>query len=1277
MSLEVRGLIIVGITAAVFGGAQRAARANLRSAAEVVAALGSALVVLDAWVLLSTTMPGEVGAAPALAGALLVSAAVLVPLGRVLTLAVASVVGLVGLTLAPTVLATATASVPGTALLLTASAALCALGLHPLVAHPPRTPGAIDLRHARTALTTLAPCYLALAALVTLATLVQVGPPQTLGPLLAMTAVCGLLAAFTPPDAGRRWSAGAGVCLVLAGTVGAWALIGSAPARALLWLLPVGALVGFAATVGILRALPRTGAAAARAGWVTVLTVGLPPVVATVVQLLAVMVAPSTGGAWRAALDLLPVCAGLGVLVVALPVLHRLGGDLISAPPAPEVSVDAVTLPRRSRVLIDHPLGASVLAATVLALGLPLLIPDARWAVAAQLAVATLAALASTRLPDRRGAPAIGDLTEPDRTRPDLTGSDLTGPDLTRPDPIGPNSIGPAAHPGPAEFFAPLPDLPLDERFEALVRGCVRACCVLAAGWAVITSVALAAGADSRASARAGLATVGVSFVVVGLILWVARGWRRAGAGDQGGTRAALAFASLVMSSVGAGTLAWVAVPLPFLGWFAAPLPLVLGLIALEAREARLVRAGRPGLSPGSVSDAHDRAASDHARSSLVPPSAVPPQPDPRSAHRFTRRSSADRVAGLGAAAALIVPAYIITATSALATTVSGPSVTVDLLATGLLGAAVVLVWHLSLSAGAPAQRWLRTTAGALVPVTGALALVSLRPVALAGNLAADAIDWPLLLLGFAVVVVTWAGAMPPDAGRRACEISATTLAAVTLLGVAGGADSGRVTLALSISAVGAFAYAVSARRPRWGWLGLGLGVCASWVSLSAADLPLEAYTAPGGVVVVAVGLRQLVRSLRSTAPGRQADQADHAEQAAQVAHAEQPAHAAQVAHAVRLLLAGLVVLVLPTVLLTPGAGAQGRAVVTLLAVLWLGGTARLVTLTAATVALRLRSLTVGMTVLALVGATLGLGGHSVALAVEVVSSRSGTGQTTPGPVLAMWLWTMTAALVTAALAVQLTSLRFPRSAPVSTHPGRLVADPRVWSIPTCTVLVTAPVTVLLVGGWFTTASAVVAAVMVMAWGLTALLGTPPGLPRVRSRAEFVLRAAPALVGTYAAALFGAHAAASSSGPGHVLVQLLTLAGVVVALVSVRAAQLAPASSTWSTVAFGAVATTAPLTVQMIAEPSGPWIAAATTVAAAWLVLGVRLRWQAPVTCGALALVVQVAVLAGPPALAVLSGMLGWMVLAAVGAALLALGLTYERQITTARKALHRYSELR
>ncbi|SDD27304.1 hypothetical protein SAMN05216410_3090 [Sanguibacter gelidistatuariae] len=1216
LPLVARGVILAGVTAAVFAGAHRAARANLRSSAEAIAGLGSALVVLVAWVLWTAALADEVSGAVAMAGALLVAAVVLVPLGRTLTLATPSVIGLVGLTLAPAVLATWITWSPASALLLAASAALCMIGQHPLVADAPAThalavtapaglgpvpaPSApVTLRHAHTALTALAPIYLALSAFITATNLITFGAVQTLAPLAGIALVSGLWAWIcAPTPSGRVWSAATGTALALLGTTGAAALPGAAPSLTLVWLLPVGAAAGVAASVGILRALPRLDASAARAGWVVFLLTGLLPGTMTVLAIVLALASTQVPHGVSGRLDVVQILAGLVVMAAAAPLLHLTGGrvvtslapPLLAAPfpapgplptyvhlpayPQPPAYPQFPAAPRPRSAFPAHPMGVGVVASTFLLLGLPLLMPSVVWAASTWLVLAALVSVASTRL--SASTPGAGSV------------------------PVGLGGAGPEPDLVWAAARAPAPIPP--ERLAALVRGCAQVFCAAAVTVGTVLSFSLAAGADGSVTGDAGRAMVAASFAVAGLVLWVARSWVPEGAGN----RAALLFGSLVITSVGIGILVRLVVPLTSIGWYAAPFPLLVVLVAGLARHRGAVRP-----------------------------------------------LGADHLAALVAAAVLLVPGLVVGASIALTATRTdiGQPLVSSLLATALLAAAIILAWQLAFAARYPAGARLRATAGALVPVLATAILLGLRPITLALDLPLADLDWSLAVLGLLVVLITWAGsaASPAEAARLACEVAVVILAVVTTAVVVAHGDPARVSIALSICAVGALAFAVVSGRPRWGWLALGLVVCASWVSLGGTDFPPEAYTAPGGLVVVVVGAWQLVASLRAGSP------------------LERP---------IRIALAGLLVLVLPTVLLAPWSSEEVRAVVVAVCVVWLGLTAQLLTMT---VASRLRPLIVGLTVLGLVGAAVGLGGRAVALASQVASGSGDPGPTTQRPVLMMGLWTAAAVASTAAGAVHLARTRFPRTAPVSTRPSVLAGDPRVWAVTACMLLLTAPIGLLVTRGYFETATGWVTGGLVVGWGVAALLGTPPGAPRVRSPLEFTLRTVPALAGAYVTALLGA-TALSASGLGSMrpaLSILLTCAGAFVAVVGVRAAQVAPSSSTWRTVSVGALATIIPTTLAMFGDPSGWWISAAIVTAAVWLVLGVSLRWQAPVACGGVALAVQAVVLAGPPALAALSGILGWVILAAVGGALLALGLTFERQITTARKVLRRYADLR
>lgn len=1235
LPLPARGLILAGIAAAVFTGAWYAARANLRSSAEAIAALGSALVVLVAWVLWAAVLPGGTGGAVAMAGALLVAAVVLVPLGRALRLATPSVIGLVSLTLAPAVLAAGSGSAPAASLLLALAAAMCVVGRHPLVADaaaartpggppvagpslagpppagPPSTwpapawpapaaparvaPGPVTLGHARSVLTALAPIYLSLSALVlglsvltTIPDSLLPGSAQTIAPLAGIAVASGLWAwmcAHRP--AGQSWSAVAGTSLALLGGALAVAL----PARpgALLWLLPLGVAVGVALTVGTLRALPRLDASAVQAGWVVFLVTGILPGAAVLRAVLAVLASPQASPGGDTPLDVLHALAGLVVMGGAAPLLHRLGGHLLagSARTVPALPVPAspgaqaqllayAPLPRypgapaTGRFVVTarqrgpfsaHTWGVSVVAAAFLLLGLPAAIPSPLGAASGWLVLAAVVSVVGTRLSVR--APDAGSV---------------------------PASLG-----GPV-------------RLAPLALACVQAFSAAAVVVATVLSFSLADGADVSVSGEGGRAMVAASFVVAGLVLWVARAWVPSDVGN----RAALLFGSLVIASVGVGILARLVVPLTSVGWYAAPFPLLVVLVVLLS--------GRRGAA---------------------------------------RPLGLDRLAALAAVGALLVPGLVVGASIAVTATTAEPGqpLVSSVISTAMLVTTIALAWLLAFADRSPAPGWLRATAGTLLPVLAVGLLLSLRPIAAALDVPLADLDWSLAVLGLLAALITVAGAVRTQdrAARLASEVAVAVLAVVTTCVVVTQGPPSRVAIALVICAAGTLAFAVVSGRPRWGWLALGLAVVASWVSLDGTTLPPEAYTAPGGLVVVAVGLWQVVSALRADRDTGQP---------------------------IRVLVAGLVVLVLPTAVLAPGSTGEVRAVVVAVCIVWLGLTAQLLSMS---VQPRLRPLALPFAVLALVGAVVGLGGRAAALAGQVadqLATGSGDqGPTTQRTVLIMALWTAAAVAGTALLAVHVTRTRYPRTAPVSLRPEVLVGDPRVWAPTVCTLLLTAPVGILVARGAFETATVWVAAALVAVWGVAALLGTPPGAPRVRSHLEFIFRTAPAVAGAYVTVLLSA-TALSSSGTSLVtgraaVFALLTCAGIVVAAVGVRAAQVAPASSTWRTVSVGALATIVPPTLAMFDDPSGWWITVAIVTAAAWLILGVSLRWQAPVGCGGVALAVQVVVLAGPPALAALSGILGWVVLASVGGVLLALGLTFERQMTTARTVLRRYSELR
>ena len=88
-------------------------------------------------------------------------------------------------------------------------------------------------------------------------------------------------------------------------------------------------------------------------------------------------------------------------------------------------------------------------------------------------------------------------------------------------------------------------------------------------------------------------------------------------------------------------------------------------------------------------------------------------------------------------------------------------------------------------------------------------------------------------------------------------------------------------------------------------------------------------------------------------------------------------------------------------------------------------------------------------------------------------------------------------------------------------------------------------------------------------------------------------------------------------------------------------------------------------------------VAALAVLAAATVAAGAVARLQAPVVLGALVLAVHALVQLGPWVARIVAGQPRWLVLAVVGAALLAMGATYERRLRELRSVRLRVSSLR
>lgn len=719
-------------------------------------------------------------------------------------------------------------------------------------------------------------------------------------------------------------------------------------------------------------------------------------------------------------------------------------------------------------------------------------------------------------------------------------------------------------------------------------------------GLSAVLGAAMASGGTRGVATSSGELVLAAALVCAAVVLVLAHGWvvSAPDAVARGRIRTPLLLRStclvgaVVLGATGLGTAVQAVVDVRSIGWFVAALVSVLPVAALAVARRRTVAEHADLLLAGALT----------ATPALVVGSLEP------------------LVVGTRAG----TPGWLV----AMATTVAAAA----LLITCVVGA------------GRYVPTRFRTVGAALVPVLVVLLVLALQPLDRTGRT-----DWALLCASIVALLPAFASFLPrpPEAPRRAMELSAAAIGVVALLLLAATDTWQPLLVALLVQAAGALAWALTPGRRSIGWLALALAVAASWVAL--ADVQIhhpEAYTAPGAAAVLLVGLWRLRRDRGAAAAP---------------------------------LLGGVGALLLPTSLLAPVTGSW-RPLALTVAVLVVGVVVALtgrvragatgLTATPEPAGPRTAEddppLAGGLAALALGAGTIGIGGHAFALALAGTDLLRATGgrvirDTSPstgaGP--DVLVWTGVATFVVAALCVVL---------------GRAWAwqplrGPRVWAPTLVAAVLTAPLT-LLVAGDAGEGAAALAVALVVVWGAAAVLGTPPGLPRIGSRTEFLRRAAPPLVGaSITAAVLG-----TTAVPADVL---LLLAGTFVAYSTARFTQVERHTRSWQSVVYGVLATVLPLTVAMLADPTGWRIALGLVVASGWVLAGVRLGWQAPVALGGAALAVQVLALAGPPALAALAGIPGWLVLAVVGGALLLLGLTYERQIQTARASARWYSELR
>ncbi|MFI2752320.1 SCO7613 C-terminal domain-containing membrane protein [Cellulomonas sp. P22] len=216
---------------------------------------------------------------------------------------------------------------------------------------------------------------------------------------------------------------------------------------------------------------------------------------------------------------------------------------------------------------------------------------------------------------------------------------------------------------------------------------------------------------------------------------------------------------------------------------------------------------------------------------------------------------------------------------------------------------------------------------------------------------------------------------------------------------------------------------------------------------------------------------------------------------------------------------------------------------------------------------------------------------------------------------------------------------------------------PRTWGLPLVVALATAP-TLLAVDG--TGAGSLRAAVVLVGGGALALAAVlhPERVPGPRT----------ALVTGLVAA--GAATLAAAVHP-HLVPADAVLCAYGALLVAVGLARMGRSAGVGSWDALGAglvLALVVPLGTGWV-EPTTWRLLLVVTGALGAVVMGAARRWQAPFVLGAATLATVALVQVTPAAVAAVRVVEWWVVLAAVGAVLLGLGLTYERRLREAREA--------
>lgn len=548
--------------------------------------------------------------------------------------------------------------------------------------------------------------------------------------------------------------------------------------------------------------------------------------------------------------------------------------------------------------------------------------------------------------------------------------------------------------------------------------------------------------------------------------------------------------------------------------------------------------------------------------------------------------------------------------------------------APAVAGPAVVLGFTVSLAVLGVAVRGRgRLTTTVLVAATAAVAPSTALALATANQLAGrpDAVATCLLVVTIGGIAAVAAGSLPAALVRRApLELSGWGVVVAGVL-ASGAHSASTAALAFVLAALVAAACSVRPDRRVELWVALGMLVAASWCALTVQDVGVpEAYLAPLGVTLAIVG------GFRWWRGGPQA---------------------------AVLLGSGLALATVPTAVIADP--------------------------------LRLGSTSLDRTVLATVASAV-----LVLTSLVVVRRRSTPHTTGVDPVLAL-----------AAVGGLLALLGPARQAVVLARESWTEPQPPIelWALPAAALLAGACV------GWLLARPGRDAVVRRGAPWVVMVVATLPGLLAHDDGALGIVRiCVAAALGTYLgargvaglAALPGERVARWSPLPADFLGlgAMLLVAGTVAALnrdspVPADAVVLVvfglpallvggvrmrafPQTPTWTALGPGlAGALAAPTLVTLIASDGWRvgWVLAGGIVAV-WA--GAARRWQAPFLVGSSALVVEVVLQLAPVTRQAIGGLGWWVVLAVGGAALLGLGLTYERRLRDAKEAVRYVSEM-